>query len=107
MADPTAVSELRRSEAIRRVADGTHHFLDPSVGRKGAAVREEKRRSDPEFAALLREASRKSGLRGGPVGGRISAAQRYRCGACDLTTSPASLGNHQRLTGHRGRERVS
>lgn len=38
---------------------------------------------------------------------RATNARRYRCGGCDLVTAPGALGNHQRVTGHTGRRRVS
>jgi hypothetical protein len=33
-------------------------------------------------------------------------AQRYRCGECDMETTPGPLARHQRRTGHEGRIRV-
>jgi hypothetical protein len=33
-------------------------------------------------------------------------SQRYRCGGCDMETSPGPLARHQRRTGHEGRVKV-
>jgi hypothetical protein len=33
-------------------------------------------------------------------------AQRYRCGECEVETTPGPLARHQRRTGHEGRVRV-
>jgi len=107
----TRLSEAARTNAIRRVDAGTHHFLSGEVGRKGAAAREAKRRRDPEFAARLSANSRRSGRVGGPVGGpkglETTNTRRVRCAECGLTSTPGGVGVHQAASGHRGRKELS
>lgn len=36
-----------------------------------------------------------------------SVKQKFKCGGCNLVTSPSSLGMHQKYTGHEGRDDVA
>lgn len=57
---------------------------------KARAAYAKQRQTDPSAADGLREGARKV------------LAMRRTCGGCSLKTNPASLGYHQKTTGHRG-----
>jgi hypothetical protein len=73
------------------------------VGRRTAPkpepeVRVVPRRPVPRLNERRREISREAVKK--------TNAQRYRCGGCDMETTPGPLARHQRRTGHQGRIRV-
>jgi len=63
-------------------------------GRRNAATRVERMRTDTAFADRIREANRQNGV--------ATSRIRRQCTECGLTTNPGYMGVHQKSSGHQG-----
>ena len=65
-------------------------------GKKGGQSAYEK---GAGFHALTREQRSENGKKGGPIGGKKSAAQRWKCTETDHVSTAAGLSNYQKARG--------
>lgn len=52
-------------------------------------------------------AGKRGGTAGGPIGCKITNAQRWECMQCGMVTLPGPLGKHQSRSGHVGKVRIA